>query len=100
MDIDRREVAQEVLDDLPRAVLRSLARVLGESAASGSIWLWTLLWILTAAVAWGLLGAAVGCSLRLAGRGGVELLARSAAPVARLCGLFGMKRAEEFFALE
>ena len=38
--------------------------------------------------------------LRLAGPVGVHLLERTAAPLSWVCGLFGLKRASEFFVLQ
>ena len=55
---------------------------------------WILaLWVLTALACWAALGAVVGAALRLAGRSGARVLARTASPWAWLLGACGWKRA-------
>jgi hypothetical protein len=54
-------------DFLPRFPMQKLMSVTG-SAASGAPWLWTPVWIIVAALCWGLAGGVVGALLGMRGR--------------------------------
>ncbi len=79
------------LDLPPRLAWRALRRVVPDGAGAPA--LWTVLWVLTALACWAALGAVVGAALRLAGRSGARVLARTASPWAWLLGACGWKRA-------
>jgi hypothetical protein len=82
----------DAADSLPRAVLRGLSGLLKSAEGGGSAWLGTLLWVLIAALCWGLIGGVAGFVLRFAGKPGSLLLAYAAAPIVWLlqtCGLKG-----------
>jgi hypothetical protein len=83
------------LDLPPRLVWAALGKRVSEG---GSAWLWTPLWVLTATATWAALGGVVGVALRLVGRPGTRLLARTASPWAWLLGACGLKRAAGLFA--
>jgi hypothetical protein len=55
-------------------------------------------WVFTAALTWAALGGMIGVALRLAGRPGNRVLARTASPWVWLLGLCGLKRAAALFA--
>ena len=52
----------------------------------------------SAAATWAVLGGVIGVALRLVGRPGARLLARTASPWAWLLGACGLKRAAALFA--
>jgi hypothetical protein len=82
----------DVADALPRTALRAVAGFL-KATDGGSVWLWTALWIIIAAMSWGLAAGAVAFTVRWAGRSGGRLLATAAAPMVWLlqtCGLKGL----------
>jgi hypothetical protein len=58
---------------------------------SGSAWLWTPAWVLTASACWALLGGVIGLGLGLARRPP----AGAASPLARLLGACGLRRAAD-----
>ena len=81
--------------DLPaRLAWGALQRVV---PGDGSAWVWTPLWVLTAAACWAAFGGVIGLALHLTGRPGVSLLAWTAAPWAWLLGVCGMKGAAQWF---
>jgi hypothetical protein len=79
------------LDLPPRLAWAALRRAVPDGA--GSAWLWTPLWVLTAAACWAALGGVIGLGLGLAGGPGARLLAGTAYPWLWLLGTFGRKRA-------
>jgi hypothetical protein len=78
-----------LLDLLPWLGWSLLARVAGRGGLVDAVWLWTPLWIVTAALGWGLLGGGVGVLLTLGGERGRRLLARLAVPVTWFTGSWG-----------
>lgn len=79
-----------LLDGLPRILLSRLAECGAERLLPEAAWLWTPAWILTAAICWALLGAAVGFGLGAAGPLGQAMLGRLErllSPLMRWCGL-------------
>jgi hypothetical protein len=88
------------LDVLPRWTLREVARSLTHSSLASSPWLGTALWIVLAAGCWALQGAVAGFVLGFVGHPGARLIDRLANVLARVLGLFGLKRAAGYFALD
>jgi hypothetical protein len=86
-----------LLDAPARAVLGHLA---GSGPPSVSPRAWLPLWVVLACACWALAGAALACVLTALGRGGGQLLAALAAPLAGLLRVCGLNRAAAFFLLE
>jgi hypothetical protein len=77
------------VDSVPRAILAALADAVGRPAAD-SAWLWTPLWIVSASLSWGVLGAAAALILSCAGersRGVLAETRKTVAALLRSCGL-------------
>jgi hypothetical protein len=82
------------LDLPPRLAWAALHRAAPDG--TGSAWLWTTLWIMTAAACWAVLGGVVGLGLGLAGgKKGARLLAGTASPWAWLFGACGLRPAAD-----
>jgi hypothetical protein len=82
----------DAADALPRAVLMELAGFLKGMDGAGTAWLGTLLWVLLAALCWGLLGGVAASVLRLVWKRGGRALALVAGPIIwlfQICRLKG-----------
>jgi hypothetical protein len=84
-----------VLDLPPRLVWAALGRLVPEG--TGPAWLWTPLWIVTAVATWAVIGGVIGLGLRLVGRPGTRLIARTASPWTWLLAACGWKRGTALF---
>jgi hypothetical protein len=83
----------DAADALPRAALRELMGLLETADAAGSVWPGTLVWVLIAALCWGLLGGVIASLLRLGWKRGGRILAFVAGPLVwllQMCGLKGL----------
>lgn len=81
-----------LLDGLPRLLLSRLARWGIARLLPDVAWVWTPMWILTAAVCWGFFGAAAGLGLGIAGARGRAVLARVERLLARFFRRLGLGR--------
>jgi hypothetical protein len=86
----------DAADALPRAVLRELPEFLKTADGSGSMWINALVWVLSAALCWGLVGGVVASLVRLGWKRGGYILSCIAGPmvwllqICRLRGLSGL----------
>lgn len=83
---------------LPRLLCQRLAAGLGNGAAIGGPWLWTVVWLLIACGSWTVLGGLGGLILARAGPGGRELLAVVARTMGACFHLLGFERLAAGFA--
>jgi hypothetical protein len=88
------------VDILPRLLWRALGTSTGWINSTGHAFLWTILWIMLAALCWTGIGAVAGFVLGRVGRGGGLLLGRLGTFVAVVFRLCGMKRVAGYFALQ
>jgi hypothetical protein len=86
------------VDLLPRWLWTAAAELTGNTHAKGPVWLWTPVWIATAAACWAALGAAAAFVLGCAGSAGTELLGRVERGLAWVFSVCGLKRAALYFA--
>ena len=80
--------------------VRALGTSTGWITSTGQAFLWTILWIILAALCWTGIGALTGFVLGRVGRGGGLLLGRLGTFVAVVFRLCGMKRMAGYFALQ
>jgi hypothetical protein len=76
-------------DVLARFLMQKLMSVMG-SAASGAPWLWSPVWIIVAALCWGLVGGVVGALLGVRRRGRGAVMDDTSGSIARLLGTVGL----------
>jgi hypothetical protein len=88
-----------VPDALPRALWPLLAGPVSRAGLAASPGACTALWVALATACWTVVGGAAGFGLRLAGRRGVQVLARLGEPLARGARLCGLRGVAGFFAL-
>ena len=84
-------------DLLPRFLIQKVALSFGNSVVSGMPWLWTPIWIVLAALCWGVGGGVLGAVFGALGQKDSEFIAKISGWVARILGFVGLKQASAIF---
>jgi hypothetical protein len=88
---------EPTLDWSARALWGGLQPLAPAGGVANAAWLWTPLWIILAALCWGVIGGLIGLTLQLAGKRGLRFLGQIARPWSWIFSVLGFRRISEFF---